>query len=43
MRTACFVLTKKAYELAKTFRLSLDSTMTIYVSEKVLTKEQESL
>ena len=43
MRTACFALTKKAYELAKTFQLSLDSTMTIYVSEKVLTKEQESL
>lgn len=43
MRTACFALTKKAYELAKIFQLSLDSSMTIYVSEKVLTKEQESL
>ncbi len=43
MRLACFALTKKAYELAKTFQLSLDSTMTIYVSQKVISSDQDSL
>ena len=38
MRLAAFALTAKAYELAKTFKRSLDNPMTVYVSAKVVPK-----